>query len=188
MDIHTQDSAALDLLDDLVGKLTDEQLTAPTPCAGWTVRDLVDHMNTEHEAITHALLPASEPLDADPRVAFAQATSRWRAAFGRPGVLEEDVHLPGYGIRLPCRQVLSVHLADMLTHYWDIGRAIDHPVDLPADLLSVAVPIARALPADGPLRGHGRAYASPVVAPDGGSLVDELVAALGRSPSWRAPR
>ena len=42
---------ALDVLDrgleqaaDLLGEVSDEQLTAPTPCREWTVADLVDHL------------------------------------------------------------------------------------------------------------------------------------------------
>ncbi|MGW0810909.1 TIGR03086 family metal-binding protein [Nonomuraea sp. NPDC002799] len=186
MNLLALDAAALDHVGNLVEGLTEAQLAAATPCAGWTVRDLIDHMNTEHEAISEGLLNAFITLDPDPRRAFPQAAARWRAAFGQPGLLERDIHIPKYGVRYPCRQILSIHLADMLTHHWDISRAIGLDPDLPADLLSVAVPVAQALPAEGALRGPGRTYASPVQVQENASPTDLLVAALGRSPSWRA--
>ena len=35
---------AIDQLDALLASVTDDQLDAPTPCAQWTVRDLIDHL------------------------------------------------------------------------------------------------------------------------------------------------
>ena len=41
------------------------ELSLATPCDVWTVRDLLDHMNDEHEAIVAALLDTVE-LDRNP--------------------------------------------------------------------------------------------------------------------------
>lgn len=186
MDLIALDGAALHHLGRLVETLTMPQLAAPTPCAGWNVGDLVDHMNREHEAISAEILGTSIALEPDPRSAFTQAVARWRAAFSQPGLLDREVFVAKYQARYPGRQVLSVHLADMLVHHWDIGKAIGVEPELPADLVAVAVPVARALPPDGPLRGAGRTYAPPVPVHPDASPLDLLVAALGRSPSWHA--
>ncbi|GGO70026.1 TIGR03086 family metal-binding protein [Nonomuraea cavernae] len=186
MDLRALDAAALNHLSSLITTISASQLSATTPCAGWNVADLIDHMNREHEAVSSTILGAPLILDADPRSAFAQAIARWKAAFGQPGMLDQEVYVPKYQKRYLGQEILWVHLADMLVHHWDISKAIAVAPDLPAALVAVALPVAQALPVDGPLRGAGSTYAPPVDVPPNASPGDLLVAALGRSPAWRA--
>ncbi|RZS44128.1 uncharacterized protein (TIGR03086 family) [Herbihabitans rhizosphaerae] len=186
MDIRDLDRRALDGLREIVTALRDADMAAPTPCAGWTVRDLIEHMNTEHEAISTLILDEPVTLDTDPRRAFGQAVDRWLAAFATDGMPDIDIYLPMLGSRWPADQVLSVHFADMLTHRWDLTTALGRDPELPADLLELALPIATAIPTTGPLRGP--IYGAPVPITDTASATDQLVAALGRSPAWTQGR
>lgn len=53
--------------------LSDDDLAKPIPCAGWTVRDLTVHTNTEHAAICGA--PLNEATG--PRTAFTVIAGEW---------------------------------------------------------------------------------------------------------------
>jgi uncharacterized protein (TIGR03083 family) len=54
------DAQALHLLRADVNALSDDELSSPTPCAGWQVTDLLCHMTDEHERIvTHSLYPGA---------------------------------------------------------------------------------------------------------------------------------
>ncbi|WP_369637240.1 hypothetical protein [Nocardia sp. JMUB6875] len=74
----------------------------------------------------------------------------------------------------------------MLVHRWDLAKALGIAPELPADLVAVALPIAAAVPEDGPLRGP-KGYAHPVPVAAESAPEDRLVAAFGRSPSWSGP-
>lgn len=185
MDAYELDRRALYELLSLVETLTDADLDRATPCVGWAVRDLLAHMNFEHEAISAGLLGAAATLDPDPRKGFAQAVSRWCEAFrGRPD--DQLVHIPKFDSKSPVGLLLRLHFADMLVHRWDLAKALGIAPELPADLVAVALPIAAAVPDDGPLRGP-KGYAKPVPVAAESTPEDQLVAAFGRSPAWPAP-
>lgn len=55
-DIHALDAAALTALCSDIASTTAAEWKRPTPCVGWTVTDLVEHMHTEHEEILAPIL------------------------------------------------------------------------------------------------------------------------------------
>lgn len=177
------DAAAMALLSHDVVTLTDADLDAQTPCPGWTVADLIDHMNERHQAF---LAPEFAPLDipaGERRDAFARIAARWLVAIEKAG---DTVHLPGRG-PAATERVLSIHLVDMLTHRWDLNRALGRPCPVPDRLTAAAEPIARSITAPGsPLNGPNGAYRPPVPADRARSAMDTIVALLGRDPDWRS--
>ncbi|WP_063064815.1 TIGR03086 family metal-binding protein [Nocardia violaceofusca] len=176
------DAMALALIGHDVVTLDDADLTAPTPCAGWNVADLIAHMNERHEAVNASVLGTTLDGVHDPREVFAQITARWIAAMERSG---EVVALPRSG-SLPIEHVLGVHLVDMLTHRWDLARALRRPCPVPARLLTAALPIARSITAPGsPLNGPGGAYRPRLAEDRSRPPLDAIVALLGRDPDWR---
>jgi uncharacterized protein (TIGR03083 family) len=74
-DIYALDAAALHRLRGDVANLSDAELGLPTRCDGWTVEDLIQHMNAEHEAILNLF---SDPLALarDVRTAASRRNSR----------------------------------------------------------------------------------------------------------------
>ena len=177
------DAMALALTARDVVTLDEADLTAPTPCAGWDVADLIRHMNERHEAAIASILPVAADLTGDPREVFAHICARWIAAVEQSG---ETMVLPRRG-PLAAERVLAVHLVDMLTHRWDIARALGRDCPVPARLLDAALPIARSITAPGSsLNGPGGVY-SPGLAEDASRpALDNIVALLGRDPDWRA--
>ncbi|AHH17341.1 hypothetical protein NONO_c25460 [Nocardia nova SH22a] len=177
------DAMALALIGGDVAALDDADLAAPTPCAGWNVADLIAHMNERHEAVNVSVLGTSVESVDDPREAFAHITARWIAAMERSG---GTVVLPRSG-PLATEKVLGVHLVDMLTHRWDLARALDRPCPVPARLLTAALPVARAITAPGSsFNGPGGVYRPSLAEDDARPALDNIVALLGRDPDWRA--
>ncbi|WP_278265302.1 TIGR03086 family metal-binding protein [Nocardia sp. AG03] len=178
------DAIALALIGHDVAVLTDADLTRPTPCAGWTVADLLTHMNERHEAVIASVLPPPTVSAADARAAFAHSAARWVVAMEQAG---PEIRLPSSGT-VATGQVLSIHFVDMLTHRWDLARALDRPCPVPEHLTTAALPIARAITVPGgPLTGPGGAYAPRLTEDVNRPTLDNIVALLGRDPAWTGP-
>lgn len=116
---------ALELLERDVHHLDDRMLTRPTPCDGWTVRDLIHHMNLEHIAIGRGVVGEHN----DPRAEFSTVANR-RIAFFEPAV-DRTVCVERMESEIPSEVVLSVHFADMVIHRWDLTTAIESPCPVP---------------------------------------------------------
>jgi uncharacterized protein (TIGR03086 family) len=104
------------------------------------------------------------------------------------GVLDRRFPLPeiAAGTSFPARQAISFHLVDHVVHSWDVARALGLGVDLAADVLDAALAVARTVPGGASRLAPGSAFA-PALAWPGGSPLDQVVAALGRSPGWQPP-
>lgn len=179
-----------------VARLRPDDLERPTPCADWTLADLLAHMTVQH----HGFAAAAEgrgadpeawrarPLDADPVAAYTAAASRVATAFGADGVLDRPFALPefGDGAEFPGRQAIRFHLVDYVVHGWDVARSLGAGVELDDDVLDAALTVAEMVP-DGEQRLLPGAPFRPgvPVAADAPTL-DRVVALLGRSPTWPA--
>jgi uncharacterized protein (TIGR03086 family) len=177
----------------VVDRVREEDLERPTPCAGWTVRDLLAHMTVQHHGFAAAARgngadPAAWAAPAsvadDPVAAYRASAGEVLAAFGeRAGhrfVLPEvstDVDFS------PVRAI-GFHLVDYVVHGWDVARAIGVAYEPDGDLLDAARRQAEAVP-DGPQRSApGAAFAPPVPVLGTATPLDRVLATLGRSPTW----
>src|SRR6478609_9657360 len=96
----------VDTTTDLLGNTTDAQLSNPTLCTEWTVKDLVNHMVTGATMFAISAEQGSIPDDqlgtlmggdnvgSNPQVAWDTAAQRALKAFEAPGVMEKIVKLP----------------------------------------------------------------------------------------------
>jgi uncharacterized protein (TIGR03086 family) len=178
------DLAVLDLMVPLVAGFSDAELRVATPCEGWTVRDLLDHMNDEHEAIVVGLIGPAE-RERDPRVAFGLAAGRWGRAFAEIGS-DEAVLVPKFGTSFPVDAVLGVHLADMVAHTWDLTVATHRPFPIPEPIIIEAAGMADLIPDSGELRGPN-GYGPVLPVPQDATPLDRLLGRLGRDPAWQPP-
>jgi uncharacterized protein (TIGR03086 family) len=168
-------------------------LARPTPCAGWTLADLLAHMTAQHDGFAAAA--AGEGADlvrwqtgapaADPVGEYAAAAERVLAAFAAADVLAREFVLPEISARLrfPAAEAIGFHFVDYVVHGWDVARALGLDYDLEPDVLAAAWPIAWSVP-DGERRRRPGAAFAPRVAVTGGGVLDEIVALLGRRPDW----
>jgi uncharacterized protein (TIGR03086 family) len=192
-DIVALDAQAVRASVDLVEQLTPQDLARPTPCAGWTLHDLLGHMTAQHYGFAAASGGDGDlarwrvrPLGDDPAAAYHAAAERVLAAFAADGVLDRDFPLPEIqrGLVLPARRAISFHFVDYVVHSWDLGRTLGLPVRLAPALLDAALGVAEAVPGGDARLAPGAPFA-PVVAWSGRSRLDQIVAILGRSPSWQ---
>lgn len=173
------DRLALDLLSRDIRNLKPADWDRPTPCDGWSVRDLIEHMITEHVTISGGYRP---PLDAV--AAFDAVAAQWITFFSNRG--GRKVHVPSQDSEQEVHLVLAVHLADMVIHRWDLGAACGREIDVPASLLEAAEAVAELATATGsPLVGDGRAYQPALPQTPKDQPLDSLVRRYGRDPRWR---
>ncbi|GAA4874861.1 TIGR03086 family metal-binding protein [Actinomycetospora straminea] len=151
--------------------------TAPTPCAGWSVRDVVDHL-VENDRAQLAVLGGP-----DAGRDLRRSGEAVLAAHARPAATDARFDLGGQ--QRSARASLAVHFADVLVHGWDLARAAGLPYRLDEDLATAAERVVSAFPdlAWGP----GAAFAARLDAGPGASAGDRLLALTGRDPGWRPP-
>jgi uncharacterized protein (TIGR03086 family) len=195
-DIVMLDARAVRASVDLVAQITTQDLARATPCADWTLHDLLKHMIAQHHGFAAAAGGDGNlaqwrvrPLGARPIAAYRAAAEHVLNAFAEDGVLDRNFPLPEFkqGLMFPARQAISFHFVDYVVHSWDVARTLDVPVDLDPDLLEVALSVAEAVPGGDARLAPGAAFA-PSVTWAGGSRLDQIIALLGRSPGWERPR
>lgn len=159
------------------------QWEAPTPCEGWTVRDVVQHVvETEREFLSrHDLLGSSTPPDlADPAAGFRAHAREVAAALARDGVAEQEYD--GYfGPTTVGETAGEFYGWDLVIHGWDVAAAT-------GQAWSVSDAEARELgtAADGWGEAlHSEGICGPAVGvPDDAPEQDRLLGRLGRDPHW----
>lgn len=164
----------------------------PTPCAGWTLDDLLAHMTVQHLGFAAAARGeawplerwAPRPLGPDPAAQYAAAAEEVVAAFAALDALDTPIALPEISPDpLPAWRGIGAHLVDYVVHGWDVARALGVPFALPEDVLAATLPIAEAVP-DGANRDRaGAAFAHGLPVPGGASTLDRILLLLGRSPA-----
>jgi len=203
VDVVRLDAAAVRASADMVSRIGAADLGRPTPCAGWTLADLLVHMTSQHNGFAaaaagdgadprHWATPDRPPGDlaADYlRADYLRAADRVGAAFAGPGVLGRAFCvLPiSDSMTFLAAQAIAFHLVDYVVHGWDVARSLGLPYELPPDVLDAALRIALAVP-DGTNRlTPGAAFAPriPGYQDDGAAdPLERIVALLGRRPDW----
>ncbi|MGW0822620.1 TIGR03086 family metal-binding protein [Streptomyces sp. NPDC002845] len=179
---------ALDLFGERVHAVGDDQWEVGTPCAEWTVRDLVNHLVSEQLWVPPLVRDGAmieevgeafdgDLLGPDPAASWDTAARCSRAAFAAPGALDRTVHL-SYG-DAPAVAYCAQMIADLVVHTWDLSRAIGAPERLPDDLVKFAVREVTPYAAD--LEKSGL-FAAPVEPPPGADVQTKLLCLLGRRP------
>ena len=128
-----------------VAAVTAAQWGLPTPCADWSVRDLVVHL-VEGARMAQRLLEGASADEA--RAVFGAdhgddlggeldvALRGELDAFGGPKAFEMIVHHPGPG-DIPGAAMYRFRIGDYLLHSWDLARATGGDEALPEDLVAL---------------------------------------------------
>nr|WP_119590575.1 TIGR03086 family metal-binding protein [Streptomyces scabiei] len=182
---HTQ---AQDLFGARVHAVRDDQWGADTPCAEWSVRDLVNHLVSEQLWVPCLVRDGcmieevgdtfgGDLLGTDPAASWDTAAHSAREAFAAPGALDRTVHL-SYG-DTPAVAYCGQMVADIVVHAWDLSRAIGADERLPGELVRFAVD--EIAPYAGDLEKSGL-FAAPVAPPARADAQTRLLCLLGRRP------
>lgn len=178
----------------LLAGLSDDQLTARTPCERYTLGDLVEHVDGLSLAFTLAAKKQQPPegargpsgdasrLDPDWRaqlpVQLAELAEAWRDPQAWDGMTQVG------GIELPGQVTGLVGLNELLVHSWDISRASGQPFAAdPADIQACSQFLAGS--ADD--RGGDSPFGPVIEVPAGALALDRLIGLSGRNPGWTPP-
>jgi uncharacterized protein (TIGR03086 family) len=165
------------------------ELALGTPCASWTVADVVNHVvggQYFFAAMVNGEAPSRESEDfaaGDYMAAFDRGAAASVAAFEADGAMERTVHLP-FG-DMPGAVFVGIAATDTFAHGWDIAKATGQPTDLAPDLAAALLGgVQPFLSSNAAMRGaDGVALFGPEQqAPEGASNADRLAAFLGRTP------
>jgi uncharacterized protein (TIGR03086 family) len=165
-------SRALDQAGDALDAVRPDDLDRPTPCSGWTVRDLADHLAAAPE---HFLQQArGEEVDWSAGTGVEPARL---AAYFRSHADDLLHHWHGQ----PDDQVAPAdwQSAELGVHTWDLVQALGRPVELDDEVAERGLAfLEQGLTAD----NRGDAFGSPVEVPGDASAYDRLAAFAGRDP------
>jgi uncharacterized protein (TIGR03086 family) len=193
--ILSLDARVVRMTIDAVSQVAPPDLGRPTPCGDWTLGDLLSHMIAQHYGFAAAA--AGEGADlarwqprpvAAPVAEYRAAAEQVLASFAADGVLDRELALPEISTAqpFPAAQAISFHFVDYVVHGWDVARSIGVDYRLEPDLLAAALPVARAVP-DGEQRSApGAAFAPALAVREDMDALDQILAMLGRRPSWPA--
>jgi uncharacterized protein (TIGR03086 family) len=160
-------------------------LSAPTPCTEWNLRQLLNHMLGALDL--HLKAAAGLPVDRSrsqpdtdrfggaPAAAFAAVADTGARTWREPGVLDDTWTLPMGPV--PGTVLAMLHLTEVLVHGWDIGRATGENAEIPAELAAPALEFSRRFATDA---HRGTAFAAELSTGD--TPGERLVAFLGRRP------
>src|SRR2546423_575514 len=162
-----------------------DQWAAPTPCTGWDVRALVNHIVYEERWMPPLCGGATiaevgdrfegDLLGSNPVVSAAEAAREAEAAVR----LDQTVHL-SFG-DLPGSEYLRQLIADHLIHAWDLAAAIGAGRTLDPEVVREC---ARWYAEHEDSYRSSGVVAARVSVPASASEQDRLLGAFGRDPEW----
>ena len=160
---------------------------APAPVAGWTARDVVEHLGwfPGYLAQSHGVAMATGPSPAeDPAGAWLTQARAVQAVLDDPAQAERTVDDPHMG-SMPLRDLVDrIYTADVFMHTWDLARATGQDdrldPDFCAELLSGMEPIEEVMRASGQ-------YGPAVPVPEDADVQSRMLGFIGRDPEWKPP-
>jgi uncharacterized protein (TIGR03086 family) len=179
----------------ILTKVGSADLDAPTPCASWDVRALVNHFvgtarwwaaTVAGDDAASEDVAAGEDTGAEMDYAAGDFVAAYEesirlavAAFAAEGALDKTVRLP-FG-EFPGAVLRDLAAMEHFVHGWDLARAIGYSADLDPELAAALLGMARLAITDAFRGPDGQALFGPVVeAPAGAGPADQLAAFLGR--------
>jgi uncharacterized protein (TIGR03086 family) len=186
----------------VVARVTPAELTRPTPCAGWDLRALLEHMTGQDRGFAAAVRAAGNggevtasafaphPLGPSPAADVAAGLDQVVAAFAEASGVERPVLLAEFDVRLPLPVVAGMHLVDTLVHGWDVAAALDaqaaYEAALDPDVVAAALAMAEQVPDDEAREAPGAPFGHVVAVPGDASAWTRTLCLLGRDPAWTA--
>jgi uncharacterized protein (TIGR03086 family) len=164
-----------------------DQLGDPTPCAEWTVRDVLNHLIGGCLSFAAGGAGESRPLDdgvdhcAEDHVGeFDRAAKEALEAFSQPGALEKEFTMP-WGAS-PGAAALGLALADAVVHGWDIAKGTGQEIQIEEDIAAALYGMTSQMMEPKGSYPRGDAFGPPVEVPEDAPAADKLLGYLGRRP------
>jgi uncharacterized protein (TIGR03086 family) len=174
----------------LVRGVTDDQLAEPTPCPDYRVADLVDHIGGLAYAFTVSATKGEVP-EGGGSGDGSRLEDGWRdrivtqlgelARAWRDPASYEGITMAG-PIEMPADVAALVALDEVVVHGWDLARATGQRFE--ADDAAAAACLGFAESFEVPAGETDGPFGPPVPVPSDADLLDRLIGATGRDPSW----
>ncbi|MFD9543321.1 TIGR03086 family metal-binding protein [Streptomyces sp. NPDC060022] len=199
MDTLSETAPDLDLepaarqIGELISSVDDRQLSGPTPCPKYSVRDLLAHIFGLSVAFrdaarkdlgpTTGTSPASglPVLPDDWRESLPplldELVAAWRDPAAREGMTQAG------GVDLPGPVAGMVVSNELIVHGWDLARSTGQ--EFRADEASLRSSEALLAPGDDDRSGPDAIFGPPVPVAQDAPLLDRVIALSGRRPDWK---
>jgi uncharacterized protein (TIGR03086 family) len=183
-DIAALHRAALDATGRIVAGVRQDQLDDPSPCEGWSVRELLNHIVAGNLWAVElvggkTIADVGDALDGDVlgddfAAAYHASSDAAAAAFEEAGALDRPCAV-SYG-PVPGSVYAGHRFIDVLIHGWDLAKGTGQPTGLDPHLVDACWEVLR--PQLAPFQASG-AFGTEL-APKDASPQATLLAALGR--------
>jgi uncharacterized protein (TIGR03086 family) len=168
-----------------VEQVRDDQWDNRTPCTEWDVRTLIAHVVDEQRWAPYLLAGgtvedagdrfAGDPLGADGKAAWREASADARAAFEAEGALDNPVSVSSG--ETSARDYLWQMTVDAAVHAWDLARGIGADDQLDHELVRR---IQRESEKDADELAASGLFGEPVSVPAGADLQTRMLGMFGR--------
>lgn len=174
--------------------ITTEDLARPTPCLGWSLADLLGHLDDALDAFAEAadgrvwLAPATPALLAPTAPAAAELQAKADALIGAWSHPAAVVHVGAAAV--PAETLARAAALELAVHGNDVARSVRSPRAvrlrrLPAPLALALADVAGEL---APAGGRSGRFDPPRPVPPGADASTRLLAGLGRDAGWSGGR
>ncbi|MBW0271029.1 hypothetical protein ATM97_08620 [Nocardia sp. MH4] len=176
----------------LLRTLTPDQLTAPTPCAEFDVRALLNHLLFWGPSLVGAASKAAvaPPAAAETEVdltaddwstALETQLGELAAAWRDPAAWQGTTRLGG-PTELPASLVGGIVVGELIVHGWDLARALGTTVEWDDDLLDYVLDETAATADQGRAMGI---YGPEIPVAADAPLLDRILGLTGRDPAGK---
>jgi uncharacterized protein (TIGR03086 family) len=181
---------AADQLARLIQGVDEKDLGAPTPCAQWSVTELLEHILGLSAAFTAAAekrVPSEQGEGLSPgwRVRAAgqlqELVAAWRADNAWTGETEAG------GVRMPADQMGVVALDELVLHGWDLARATGQRFTVNERDALACHGFAAAMSEPGQEASRDGLYGPVFEVRSDAPILERLLGASGRDPQWEPP-
>ncbi len=173
-----------------VAQVAPDQWAAPSPCAEWDARGVVEHIVMMHGAMVAPIgrtLTAGTTVAEDPLAAFRAARADVAALLADEAVANQAIDAP-MGPTTVADHIDQVVSTDLVIHGWDLARATGQDDTIDPDELTRAWPGVQQIPdimRQPGAFGPGIVVFGPVVeVPDDAPLQHRFLGLLGRDPEF----
>lgn len=168
----------------VLSNVTSDQMGDPTPCAKWSVADLIDHMvGAQHWA--RSAMEGVEQTETgegsskgDFVTAFTEAAAASVAAFSEDGAMGRMVDA-GMG-RMPAGALFGLAITDTFVHAWDLAKATGQDTNLEPEIAEQILATAKAHTPPSMRSESGEVFGPEQPAPEDAPPATKLAAFLGR--------
>jgi uncharacterized protein (TIGR03086 family) len=178
----------LDFFTAIITRLGEDDWERPTPCAGWTARDVLGHLATSMRvgiSVMHGREPTWPDATRPGELVEGDPVKFWRGTVVQVRDVLRNADLTRV-METPLGQTVADDLAipviDLYVHAWDLGVAADIAVEIPAGVIDYAHAYIDPLPGE-MIRGANRAFGPQVRGPASATPTKRFIAWTGRRPS-----